>query len=68
MTRQTDVSSDIDKTKTNQNSTMFTGCFFDNNKPNDKMKLVFDCSRDEEPIKDLIETLKHHGKTWVTSE
>ena len=68
MTRQTDITSDIDKSKNHTNSTMLTGCFFDNNDPSNKKKIVFDCSSDETPIKDLLETVLAHGKTWVSSD
>jgi len=68
MTRQTNIKSDIDESKTHENSEMITGCFFNNQNPENKQKLVFDCSMSEEPIKDLIATLEHHGKIWVSSD
>lgn len=66
MTRTTDIKSDIDTSKNNQNSTMLTGCFFDNNNPDAKIKFVFDLTKIE--AADLINKATSHGKKWEQSD
>ena len=66
MTRKTDISSDLDINKNNTNSTMLTGCFFDNNNPDAKRKFVFDLAKEE--AAEMINRATSHGKTWESSD
>ena len=69
MTRQTDITSDLDKSKTNENSTMLTCCFFNNNDPQNKKKLVFDCATDDLQVKEILNHLKASSLVnWEKSE
>lgn len=68
MTRTTDISSDLDTSKNNTNSTMLTGCFFNNTDPNNKKKLVFDCADNEKPILEILSTVLGKGKKWEPSD
>jgi len=65
MTRETDITSDLDKTKTNQNSTMITVAIFDNADQQNKKKFVFDCSKEE--MGSIINAAASNGVKWVAS-
>ena len=66
MTRQTDITSDLDTSKNNDNDIMLTCCFFDNNDQQNKKKFVFDLTKGE--ASQMINKATSNGKKWEQSD